>query len=361
MSRCAELGLRSAAFHLFGFVLFVGLAFGVPGQDEEDVLVRRCDELAATHHLSGVVLLARDDDVLLERAYGLADREHDVLNAPGTRFYVASLTKAFVAFAALRLVDAGTITLDDRVDRWVPELLDTDAGHATLHQLLAHTSGLPHYETLPELAHARRAYTEEELLGLLAGLEALAPPGEEHHYSGPGYIALGFALERATEEPLPALVRRLVFEPLDLDDTTLVDGTEEPGLHARLYQREGEVLVEVPARDASTLRGAGGVVTTARDLLGLARAIQRGSLLSDASRAILTTPVRDKYACGLIVYANPWLGGRWARHMGSMDGVAAHIVLGLDSNEVGIVLSNVGGTRVNDVNDALILASHSQR
>lgn len=327
---------------------------GPAGPAEDGELAGRCDELARRHGLSGVLLVARGDEVLAERSYGLADLDAGLPNGPDTRFLVASLTKPVVAFTTLRLVDEGRLALDDTAGAHVAELVDTPAGRATVHQLLSHTSGLPHYEGWPGfLADVERPRSDDDLLDLLAHTALAGEPGE-HVYSGPGYLLLGLVLERAAGEALSALVAGRVTGPLGMTATRLLDPDDVSAPHARPYVRGAEGPAPAPFRHPSTLRATGGLVTTARDLHRFARAVQRGDLLSEPSRATLVRAVDDNYACGLIVYAHPLTRRRFARHLGGMPGVAAHFVLGLDDERVCIALANVTPARVDDLDDGLM-------
>lgn len=291
-------------------------------------------------------------------AYGLADVEAELPNRVDTRFLVASLTKPVVAFLALRLVDRGVVGLDDRAGEHVAALAGTAAGRATVHELLTHTAGLPHYEGWPGfLAQMGSPSSEDELIARLAHTELVGQAGV-HRYSGPGYLLLGLVLEHATGEPLPALLDEQVLSPLGMRSSRLLDGDDVTLAHARPYVCDGERLVAAPHRHPSTLRSAGGLVTTARDLHRFARAVQRGDLLSEASHATLLRAVDHGYACGLIVYRHPWTRERFARHMGRMDGVAAHLVFGLDDERVCIALANVEPTAVAEIDD-LVMAESS--
>jgi len=338
--------------------LFVAAAASLAGpleEEERELLARRADELAGELGFEGTLLVARGEEVLLRRAYGSYDRSSERPHTPASRFYVASLTKPVVALATLRLVDAGELSLEDVVAEHVEELAGSAAGRATLHQLLSHTAGLPHYESLPEIPRARRPYGKPELLRLLGSLEATGEPGERFHYSGPGYLVLGLVLERATGEPLARIVEEQVLGPLGMEDSVLLDGTNEPGEHARLYRRRGEEVEAVAPRHASVLAATGGLVSTVDDLHRFARAVQTGALLSPELHDVQLRAVQRTYACGLIVYRNPWLGGRYARHMGTMDGASAHLVFGLEQDVACVALSNLSPTAVDDLNDGLLL------
>ena len=206
-------------------------------------------------------------------------------------FDVASLTKLFVASAVARLADRGALDLDAPARDYLPEL-EREGALVTLRHLLAHASGLaayrPFYEEAArdEVAGAafRPAPERPDAAGLAEAfrrgraivLEALArepltaPPGSRAVYSDPGFIALGFALERATGSSLERVVEAEVLLPLGLRRTFYLGGLEPEratalrGAHAfaatrRAAARGGEVLCgAVDDDNAWALGGAAG-------------------------------------------------------------------------------------------------------
>src|ERR1700741_1780285 len=105
---------------------------------------RAVDEAVATplrdRRFSGVVLVEKDNRVLVRKAYGLADRERAIANTPDTPFMIMSVSKQFTAALILRLAAQGRLGLHDRVsdylDHWPAEW---DA--VTIHHLLSHSAG----------------------------------------------------------------------------------------------------------------------------------------------------------------------------------------------------------------------------
>src|SRR3954453_21043777 len=90
----------------------------------------------------GVLLLARGDDLQMERVTGAADAESPCTGA--TRFQIASISKQMAAAAVLLLAGRGALRLTDPVNRWLPHPPPAWSG-ITLHLLLTHTSGLGHW------------------------------------------------------------------------------------------------------------------------------------------------------------------------------------------------------------------------
>jgi CubicO group peptidase (beta-lactamase class C family) len=108
------------------------------------------EQLEKDHSFSGAILVSQGGEVLFEKAYGFASRQLNVPNVLETKFHIASVTKMFIAMAALILSEQGLIELHEKPAAYLPELaaLDKDI---TLHHLLSHTSGLQDIYEVPNL------------------------------------------------------------------------------------------------------------------------------------------------------------------------------------------------------------------
>src|SRR5438105_7744153 len=99
-------------------------------------------------NFSGVVVVEKDGKFVLDRGYGFADREQRLFNAASTRFHIASISMQFTAAAVLRLVDKGSLRLDDPVSSFIPGIQGGD--RITIRNLLTERSGLPDINSLPD-------------------------------------------------------------------------------------------------------------------------------------------------------------------------------------------------------------------
>jgi CubicO group peptidase (beta-lactamase class C family) len=163
-----------------------------------------------------VVVVGRAGGVVFERAYGqreLVPRRVDMTR--DTIFDLASLTKPLVVGTLVQvLMDQGKLQFEDLAKSYLPELDFYLEQRVTLEHLLLHTSGLPAANPLSEYQGGAR-----QALARALQSPVLAVPGQRFEYSDIGYIALGVLLERATGERLDALARRLLWQPLAMDDT----------------------------------------------------------------------------------------------------------------------------------------------
>lgn len=162
----------------------------------------------------------------------------------------------------------------------------------TLRQLLTHTSGLPDYSRSPEFlailqADPHHRFDSRRLLDFVAGQRLLFRPGSRYQYSNSDNIAVALMAEAVTGVRYEELLRRLVYRPLGLHDTSLPQGFEMPEPYMRGY----DVPVQPPAapEDISELIGAsgvwasGGIISTPRDMTRFIRGYAGGALISRAT------------------------------------------------------------------------------
>src|ERR671912_248184 len=110
--------------------------------------------------------VSKDGKPVVEKAYGMADLEHEVPNRADTIFEAGSVSKQFTAAAVLLLAQDGKLSLDDPVRKYVPELPDYGTP-ITIRQMLNHTSGLRDWGTVVAAAgwpRGSRIYTHDYVL-----------------------------------------------------------------------------------------------------------------------------------------------------------------------------------------------------
>ncbi|MFI8828777.1 serine hydrolase domain-containing protein [Streptomyces sp. NPDC053431] len=228
-------------------------------------------------------------------------------------FRIASTGKALMATVILQLVEDGTLSLDDTVDRWLPGLIDAngnDGRQITVHQLLQNTSGLhddlPGFDTPQQYyEHRYDTYTAEQIVARAMKHHPDFPPGTGWSYSNTGYVVLGMIVEKAAGRPWQEEVESRILKPLGMNHTYLPGTTStlrRP--HAAGYQvfAAGE-RTDVTEQIVPDL---GGYVSTTADVNRFFQALLGGELLSAARMAEMrdTVPVPKPFD----VF---WPGGRY--------------------------------------------------
>jgi D-alanyl-D-alanine carboxypeptidase len=277
---------------------------------------------------------------------------------PDTLFAVASISKTFLAALVCRLAEAGTIGLDDHLDKYVPDY--PNAANITIRELLNHTSGIPDlFQDLgPAIAaHPTATWTPQQVLAGIASKPWCAP-GKCYHYSNTDYVLLGLVVETATGQTLAKLVRDDFLTPLGLSHTFLQ--TEEPveGPEAHGYLGTGSNPVDdtagtmIPYTSEVTAVGAAGAyVSTAQDLAIWGNALYGGDVLDQASLSDMvdissTQPYRARSVFGYSVTGGlgmeeTTVAGHLAwGHLGSLDGFLSELAYFPDYRVTVVVLIN---------------------
>jgi D-alanyl-D-alanine carboxypeptidase len=247
---------------------------------------------------------------------------------------VASVSKAFSGAVALSLVDRGKLRLGDTIRRRLPGM-PAAWGAVTLRELLNHTSGLPDYSADKRFqefvsANPHQSVPHRRLIDFVAGKPLEFPPGTQFAYSNSDNIVVALIVEAVTNRSYENRLRKLVFKPLDLTETTLPSGFQIP----RPFVHGYDVQPGQPPDDISTVLSvstawaSGGIVSAPEDLNDFIRGYVGGSLFDGAARRGQLRFVRGssdppgpgKNAAGLALFRYGTLCGKVFGHTGSFPG-----------------------------------------
>ena len=245
---------------------------------------------AGQDQFSGAVLVARGDNVLFEKPYGLADRASNTPNRADTRFNLGSINKLFTNIAIHQLARQGKVSLDDKIDKFLPDYPNRDAASkVTIRQLLSMTSGIgdffgERFEQIPK----EKLRTVRDYFQLFADEPLEFEPGTNRRYSNGGYIVLGAIIEKASGIDYYSYVKKNIYQPAGMKDSDWYDKDKLPPNTAIGYTYQDRPMVTSGDKrnpNYPTLPGkgssAGGGYSTLRDLLAFVKAMKQG---------VVTTP-----------------------------------------------------------------------
>ncbi|MEO0424236.1 MAG: serine hydrolase domain-containing protein [Pseudomonadota bacterium] len=195
-------------------------------------------------------------------------------------FKIASISKLFIAVSAVKLLDTGTLQLEDTVAFWLPSLGDrlANAQQINLRQLLQHRSGVPDFDSEPgfswEVAHTDL----DALLALVVDDPADFSPDERYAYSNTNYLLLGMILDAALGYSHHDFVRNEILSPLGMVNTVSLLSEVDASLLVRGYW-DG-----VDRTTQDYVVPGGSMISTVGETGAFLRALATGTLLSDAQR-----------------------------------------------------------------------------
>lgn len=228
---------------------------------------------------SGVILVARGNEILFERAYGFSQWELEVPNTSSNRFGIASITKPMTATLVEVLADADRIDLSAPVERYLPGFPKGPAGGVpTVEHLLTHRAGVPHRVTGP--VEETQVLNPADVVERVKARGLLFEPGSDRQYSSAGYTCLARVIEVVENKPFETVLAERVFRPAGMTTATSETGQrlmQGRAMPHRLGAQDRQVVVKkAPYKDLRFLTGAGSVYASAEDLLRFVRGVQAG-------------------------------------------------------------------------------------
>jgi CubicO group peptidase (beta-lactamase class C family) len=325
-------------------------------------LAQEAEARARGDRFSGVVLVARSGQVLLQRAFGLADREAGTAMTLDAKLRIGSLNKMFTGIATLQLVSAGKVDLNATLGGYLPDYPNQElAARATVRHLLTNTGGTgdifgPEFD-----AHRLSLRDTSDYVALFGSRPPQFEPGTRHAYSNYGFILLGAVIERVTGQSYYDYVRTRLFRAADMPSTDSLPESEAVPGRAPGYTRMHPIDAQHPrdewvsTADHLPWRGtaAGGGYATAGDLFRFVEALKTDRLLPRPMREEATRlqtdpdPRRPGDGYGFTVVGDGPL--RWYGHGGGSPGMNAALRIYPELGYVLIVLSNLDPPSADDL------------
>lgn len=234
------------------------------------------------------IALVRDGKIVWHRGFGVKRAGTKEPVGDGTVYEAASLSKPVFAYAVLKLVDAGKLELDKPLAAYLPGAYvrdDERVNLITARMVLAHTTG----------------FQNEATPG--GPLKIHFPPGEKFSYSGEGFRYLQKVVERVTGEPLEAFMKRTVFEPLGMADSSFVWQDRYEALKASGHKPSGAAG---QMRRPAAASAYSGLHTTALDYARFVAALLNGTGLREETLGeMLRGQVRLDESCFSCIGRSP--------------------------------------------------------
>ena len=372
-------GLSLAALATVGSAAFAQNAIGVAAAqgaaraattavDTAAIDKLMADELATRKLAGAVVGVLKDGKIVLVKGYGMADLEDGQEVKPGTIFRIGSITKQFTSAMLLLLVERGQLSLNDPISKYFPDFPHAEG--ITVRHLLDHTSGIHSYTDQafweaksPLGVRMWRAHTMPQLVAGIAAQDNLTdfPVGTDYRYNNSAYVMAGALVEKLTGKPYAVALDEMIAKPLGLTDTAYDDEIMIVPRRAKGYGLRDDKLVNAEALSVSISGGAGGIRSTATDVLRWHQALFGGKLLKPESLTVMTEPTRLKdgrltsqaqkpdtkgnppmeYGLGLAFGTR---GGRRAiGHGGAINGFSSNLYTFPDQRTTIVMLANTDG------------------
>lgn len=295
------------------------------------------------------VAVLQNGQIVFKKGYGSANLEYDIPVTPKTIFHVASVSKQFTVFAVLLLEEEGKLSLDDPIQKYIPEVPDFGQ-KITLRHLATHTSGMRDQWDLLSLAGWRwdDVITKEHVLKMVSRQKELNfAPGEKYMYCNTGFTLLAEVVARVEGKTFADFTRRRIFAPLKMTNSQFYDDHQKIVKNrAYSYYPQGFGFQKSILSYANV--GATSLFTTVEDLslwalnfqelkVGSAELVKQMNTL-----AILNNGETFGGAYGQFV--GPYKGLQQIQHSGGDAGYRSHLVRFPEQGFAVSVVSNNGAS-----------------
>ena len=220
--------------------------------------------------MSGGVLVAHGDNILLEKYKGFGRENNQMPINKDTPLHLASISKPITAMAVLKLVEAKKISLEQKVKSIFPNFPYPDI---TIQHLLTHRSGLPKYEHFLEendIKPKNQYFTNQEIFDLVAKHkpELARQTDTGFMYNNFNYAILAIIIEKITGKTYPEAMKEMVFAPLKMKNTFVFEEKHINSASQSFYQRSSKLY---PLDQYDLIYGDKNIYTTPRDLFNFSK------------------------------------------------------------------------------------------
>ncbi|PWJ39945.1 serine hydrolase domain-containing protein [Sediminitomix flava] len=301
----------------------------------------------------GTITIGNYDEIIFQRAIGVADRSWEIPMSMNVRFDIASVNKSFIAGLTLKAVEEGLLSLGDKLVNILKELEIVYTGSfsdsITIHQMLSHTSGLPDYNAVPEelsenffINFKRKRFSNTEYVDFISKLPVVGKPKEKFYYSNFAYHLLPILLEELYNKSFSELLIEKITEPLQLASTRAYTQNEEIQdslATAYNYQEKSGRWYENDFIDLSLGRR---IFSTSTDLYKWGLAMDDTTFLSHSSLKLMKTN-HLKEVSNSLSYGYGWVvfDGKGNYEMGKLPIAKKYIIHGGNTGGYKAMLVNI--------------------
>lgn len=288
--------------------------------------------------------VVRNGQVVRALGYGSANLEHNVPATSATVFQSGSVGKQFTATLVMQLIGEGRLSLDDRLSKFFPN------GPAawreiTIRQMLSHTSGIS--ESFYSKVNIQLEYADTTVMRLIGEQPLDFTPGSKWRYSNPGYVMLGYVIEKVTGRFYGDLLEERIFGPLGMTTAMIINEPLIVPNRAAGYETvNGEIVNQAWVSRKFNTTADGALYLTVHDLAKWDAALYGDRVLPQSALAQMWTPIRlndgttHPYGFGWSV--GNVNGHRIIEHGGAWQGFKAYIARYVGDGLTVIVMMNLG-------------------
>lgn len=347
---------------LLSYLMISTTVLAVTGPEVEDTLTK----INRTFGFHGSVYVSKGGEVLLEKAFGLANREWSVPNTIDSKFMIASLSKQFTAYAVLNLEAEGKLNIEDSVANYIrlprnSTVSEEEWSKITLKHLLTHTAGLSRdVRRTEDMSRGDYNLVGTIVSNVLRGRKILYSEPGEFSYSNVGYLFLAEVIQKASKSNYGTYLQRVIFNPLKMRNTGEYHRRKMiPNMAEGYHYGENRTVAKRCCDDASIFTGSHNLYSDIKDMTTWMRALHGKieGLNQEVVSKMMTPqvdqnyptprgqePVKSYYGFGLVI--DSFKGKTRVGHTGHEWGYSSLLSYVPEEDILVVYLSNTHGADV---------------
>ncbi|MDR2205516.1 MAG: beta-lactamase family protein [Flavobacteriaceae bacterium] len=247
-------------------------------------------------NLSGGIIVAKGDNILLEKYRGFAQENSSEPIDENTPLHIASISKTLTAMAILKLAETKKLKLSDPITKFFPKF---PYPNIQIKHLLNQRSGLPKYEHFIEKIEPKPAelsqkfLTNQDILNLLIKYkpEPARSPDTGFMYCNTNFAMLALIVEKITKMPFPEAMQKMIFEPLNMKNTYIFQEKDTLKAAKSFFNRGNKLF---PFDRLDLIYGDKNVYTTPKDMLNFSTALFAENFLGKDLKQQIFTPYSNE-------------------------------------------------------------------
>ena len=302
----------------------------------------------------GSVAVSKDGKIIYSKSLGYIDLENKVKANVESKYRIGSITKTFTTVLLLKAVEEKKLELSQTIGKWFPTIKNSDK--ITLRNLLNHRSGIHNFTDDKEyLTWNTQPKTEKEMVEIIAKGGSDFEPSTKSSYSNSNFVLLTYILEKTFKSSYSKLLAKYITQPIGLTNTYFGGKISTANNESKSYTYLSTWKQE-PETDMSVPLGAGGIVSTASDLVKFSDALFAGKLLKSENLDFMKSTI-DHYGNGL--FQLPFYDKIGYGHTGGIDGFSS-IFSNFENSVSYALVSNGTNFNNNDISIAVLSAVYNK-
>lgn len=220
---------------------------------------------------SGSVLISNRDEILINKGFKFANKEHEIINISETKFLIGSVSKMFTSVGIMKLHEKKALDINDSVNKYLNiSSLEDDI---KIINLLNHTSGLKNFVMFRKKFDLYKENRPVYIVNEICNMKRNFKVGKKFSYNNTGYLMLAMVIEKITGLKFEEYIKQNIFLPIEMNDSEFISTTLNVMTKGYCKGEESKVFHH------SAFFGCGDIISTTTDLKKFMNSLNKGNII----------------------------------------------------------------------------------